>query len=211
MLRRTDNELRGANESIHTANRNYLQHTKIIQDQVAEKNRLLARLAQQQRLLEQLTQKVGGLESEKRSLTSKVGELESEKRSLTSVTNALKEANWKHSEDVAGLNASNQSLKQEHEQLLRTYNRNLVFMNLARQTLEELTEANTPEAENARFAFAKNYEITVTRALACKSLKEALHLDPSFERDFPKAHHFISKILMLTEPDDPPYSGDLGF
>lgn len=88
-----------------------------------------------------------------------------------------------------------QQLLAQHNELVARFNRNLVFMNTVRLTLDEVFQLGGEPSHHVQAIFAEKYEKQMSKFIAQQVITVPIHEDPIFLENLPKAGQMINDIL----------------
>lgn len=186
----------GWNEAITHANAEMLKQMEFTRQHVADKETMARQLQEQRALIDQLTERLDEMERDNVNL-KKTNE------GLREVVTALREANDRLQTEVAQLDDKLRKRNDEYTERVWKYNRNMVFMNAVRSTLEELTAGNGSQAKQVRESFAKKYGEQVSVALQQGVIRVAPEQDESLAKTLPKTRKFILDMLTSVAANAP--------
>lgn len=178
----------GWNAAIVRANEEILKQMEFTRQHVADKETMTQQLQEQRRLIDQLTARFDEMEREN-------GNFKKSNQGLRDVVTALKEAKERLQTEVSQLDEKFKNRTKEYTNQVWQYNRNMVFMNAARSTLEDLTIGNGSQGKQVREMFAQKYGEQVSNALSKGTIRVPPDKDESFAKTLPKTQKFILDML----------------
>lgn len=186
----------GWDSAIAEANKEILKQMEFTRQHVADKETMARQLQEQRMLIDQLTERLDAMERENVNLKKS-------NEGLREVVTALREANDRLQNEVAQLDDKLRKRTTEYTERVWQYNRNMVFMNAVRSTLEELTAGNGSQAKQVRESFAKKYGEQVSNALHQGTILVAPEKDESLAKTLPKTRKFIVDMLTSVATNAP--------
>jgi chromosome segregation ATPase len=186
----------GWDAAIARANEELLKQMEFTRQHVADKEEMARQLQEQRELIDKLTARLDEMERGNENLKKT-------NTALREVVNALKEANERLQTQVSQLDEKYQKRSQEYSDQVWAYNRNMVFMNAVRSTLEDLTLNNSSQAKQVRDMFAKKYSEQVSSAIKSGSISVPLEKDTVFATTLPKTQRFIMDMLSSVATNAP--------
>lgn len=186
----------GWDSAIAAANKEMLKQMEFTRQHIADKETMARQLQEQRMLIDQLTERLDTMERENVNLKKS-------NEGLREVVTALREANDRLQNEVAQLDDKLRKRTTEYTERVWQYNRNMVFMNAVRSTLEELTAGNGSQAKQVRESFAKKYGEQVSDALQRGTIRVAPEQDESLAKTLPKTRKFIVDMLTSVASNAP--------
>lgn len=171
-----------------------IQANKEIRQHIADKEAMAQQLQEQHKLIGLMSTRLNELERDNANLKKA-------NQPLRDVVTALKEANERLQTEVAQIDEKYKARSKEYADQVYRYNRNMVFMNAVRATLEDLTEGNGAQAKQVRQIFSQKYSVEVSNALQRKEIRVAPEMDESFAYSLPRTRKFIVSMLSKVAPD----------
>jgi len=178
----------GWEEAIAAGNVQILKQMEHTRKHVADKEAMTKQLQEQHKLIGLMAARVDELEREN-------ADLKLSKQGSREVVNVLKRTNEGLQTEVSQLTEKFKARTKEYIDQIWQYNRNMVFMNSVRSTLEDLTAGNGPQAQHVRDLFAKKYDEEVSSSLTRGTIRVPPDKDESFAKTLPKTQKFILDML----------------
>jgi uncharacterized coiled-coil protein SlyX len=178
----------GWDKAIAAGNVQMLKQMEHTRQHVADKEAMAKQLQEQHKLIGLMAARVDELEREN-------ADLKKSNTGLRDVVTALKGANERLQTEVSQLDEKFKARTKEYTDQIWQYNRNMVFMNAVRSTLEELTEGDGPQAKQVREVFAQKYGEHVSNALTRGTIRVSPHTDETLAKTLPKTQRFILDML----------------
>lgn len=192
-----EGEIAGWNAGIARGNEEILKQMEFTRQQIAEKEIIQVKLAQQHEVIKQLEAKVAELEQKNKANPPSHQE-------PPRLIDGLKQANSHLQEQIRNLEEQLRSTTSAYATQLWQHNKNMVFMNTVRSVLEDLTDQKSIQASHIRKMFAKKYEHQVSKSLEKGLIRLTPDQDEEFAKSFPKTQKFIIKLLSNTQLDPEP-------
>jgi len=191
----------GWSAAVELANQRIAEQLQFTRQHVMEKEALQAQLEEQRHLIEELRARLDAMELENANLKQS-------NEGLRQLANALQAANDRLQASVADLDQRFEQRTKQYHDAMWNYNRNMVFMNVVRMTLEDVASQSAAQARQVREHFAKHYGAQITNAMGKGTIKVPLDKDAELAASLPKTQRFILDMLSkVGHPSDLP---DLG-
>jgi uncharacterized coiled-coil protein SlyX len=187
----------GWDEAVDQANVEIAKQMGFVRQHVADKESMQMQLQEQHRLIGLMKERLDELELQNANL--KKGN-----DGLRDVVLALKQANERMQTELTRLDDKYKARSEEYVDQMFQYNRNMVFMNAVRATLEDFTEKHGSHAKEVREIFAQKYSVEVSNALQRRAIRVAPEMDETFANTLPRTRKFIISMLSKVASNEHP-------